>query len=150
MTNLRRYYLWFFLICFMVTLLMGVIAALLPQGLGMVITAVPYLTAMIAVLFRFLKQEKRAPTQAERKKLTLGFSLIFWGYNLLGVLLGLAIFSLRDPEVFQNFLLYLQQPQFISIILIMFLVLAIPLYLITYWFYGKQAQRMATKMFGSK
>jgi hypothetical protein len=29
----------------------------------------------------------------------------------------------------------------------MFLLLAIPLYLITYWFYGKQAQRMAQKMF---
>ncbi|MEC8057438.1 MAG: ABZJ_00895 family protein, partial [Pseudomonadota bacterium] len=67
-----------------------------------------------------------------------------------GVLLGLTIFSIRDPEVFQNFVLYLQQPQFISIILIMFLVLAIPLYLITYWFYGKQAQRMAAKMFESK
>ncbi len=150
MTNLRRYYLWFFLICFIMTLIMGVIAALLPQGVGGIVTAVPYLVAVIAVLFRFLKQEKRAPSQQERKKLTLGFSLIFWGYNLLGVLLGLTIFSIRDPEVFQNFLLYLQQPQFISIILIMFLVLAIPLYLITYWFYGKQAQRMAAKMFESK
>ncbi|WP_171496040.1 ABZJ_00895 family protein [Acinetobacter ursingii] len=150
MTNLRRYYLWFFLICFIMTLIMGVIAALLPQGVGGIVTAVPYLVAVIAVLFRFLKQEKRAPSQQERKKLTLGFSLIFWGYNLLGVLVGLNIFSIRDPEVFQNFLLYLQQPQFISIILIMFLVLAIPLYLITYWFYGKQAQRMAAKMFESK
>lgn len=150
MTNLRRYYLWFFLICFIMTLIMGVIAALLPQGVGGIVTAVPYLVAVIAVLFRFLKQEKRAPSQQERKKLTLGFSLIFWGYNLLGVLVGLTIFSIRDPEVFKNFVLYLQQPQFISIILIMFLVLAIPLYLITYWFYGKQAQRMAAKMFESK
>ena len=32
--------------------------------------------------------------------------------------------------------------------LIMFLMIAIPLYLLTYWFYGKQAQRMAEKMFG--
>jgi hypothetical protein len=131
------------------TLIMGVIAALLPQGVGGIVTAVPYLVAVIAVLFRFLKQENAH--QANRSvKLTLGFTLIFWGYNLLGVLLGLTIFSIRDPEVFQNFVLYLQQPQFISIILIMFLVLAIPLYLITYWFYGKQAQRMAAKMFESK
>jgi hypothetical protein len=44
-------------------------------------------------------------------------------------------------------MLYLKQPQFLSIMLIMLLMLAIPLYLITYWFYGKQAQRMASKMF---
>ncbi|MEX7655594.1 ABZJ_00895 family protein, partial [Pseudomonas aeruginosa] len=69
MTNLRRYYLWFFLICFIMTLIMGVIAALLPQGVGGIVTAVPYLVAVIAVLFRFLKQEKRAPSQQERKKL---------------------------------------------------------------------------------
>ncbi len=147
MTHLRRYYLWFFGICFVMTLLMGVIAAVLPSQFGGIVTAIPYLVAIIVVLFRFLKHEKRAPTQPERKKLTLGFSLIFWGYNLLGVLIGLFIFSRKDPEVFQNFLLYLQQPEFISIVVIMILLLAIPLYLITYWFYGKQAQRMAEKMF---
>lgn len=147
MTALRRYYLWFFFICFALTLIGGVIAAVLPQGMGGIVTAIPYLIAMIVVLFQFLKREKRAPTQQERKKLTLGFTLIFWGYNFLGVLLGLIIFARQDPEIFQNFLLYLQQPQFISIALIMILLLAIPLYLITYWFYGKQAQRMADKMF---
>ncbi|WP_120429379.1 ABZJ_00895 family protein [Acinetobacter baylyi] len=147
MTALRRYYLWFFLICFILTLIGGVIAAVLPAGMGGIVTAIPYLVAMIVVLFQFLKREQRAPTQQERKKLTLGFTLIFWGYNFLGVLLGLVIFARQDAEIFQNFLLYLQQPQFISIALIMILLLAIPLYLITYWFYGKQAQRMADKMF---
>lgn len=147
MTALRRYYLWFFLICFILTLIGGVIAAVLPVGMGGIVTAIPYLVAMIVVLFQFLKREQRAPTQQERKKLTLGFTLIFWGYNFLGVLLGLVIFARQDAEIFQNFLLYLQQPQFISIALIMILLLAIPLYLITYWFYGKQAQRMADKMF---
>lgn len=147
MTALRRYYLWFFLICFILTLIGGVIAAVLPVGMGGIVTAIPYLVAMIVVLFQFLKSEQRAPTQQERKKLTLGFTLIFWGYNFLGVLLGLVIFARQDAEIFQNFLLYLQQPQFITIALIMILLLAIPLYLITYWFYGKQAQRMADKMF---
>ncbi|KAF2369589.1 MULTISPECIES: ABZJ_00895 family protein [Acinetobacter] len=147
MTALRRYYLWFFLICFILTLIGGVIAAVLPAGMGGIVTAIPYLVAMIVVLFQFLKREQRAPTQQERKKLTLGFTLIFWGYNFLGVLLGLVIFARQDAEIFQNFLLYLQQPQFITIALIMILLLAIPLYLITYWFYGKQAQRMADKMF---
>ena len=60
---------------------------------------------------------------------------------------GLALFSRKDPEVWQNFMLYLQQANFISLILILLLVLAIPLYLITWWFYGKQAQRMAAKMY---
>lgn len=147
MTALRRYFIWFFLICLLTTLIAGVVAAILPIGVGGIVTALPYLVAMIAVLYQFLKREKRAPTQQERKKLTLGFTLIFWGYNCAGVLLGLYLFSRNDPEIIQNFLLYLQQPQFVSLIAIMVLVLAIPLYLITYWFYGKQAQRMADKMF---
>ncbi|WP_336147407.1 ABZJ_00895 family protein [Acinetobacter soli] len=147
MTALRRYFIWFFLICLLTTLIAGVVAAILPIGVGGIVTAVPYLVAMIVVLYQFLKREKRAPTQQERKKLTLGFTLIFWGYNCASVLLGLYLFSRNDPEIIQNFLLYLQQPQFVSLIAIMVLVLAIPLYLITYWFYGKQAQRMADKMF---
>lgn len=116
--------------------------------MGAVLTIVPYLVAMILVLFNFLKKEQRAPTQAERKKFTLGFSLIYWGYNLVFLILGIAIATRSNPNAWQDFLLYLQQPQFMSIVVIMFLLIAIPLYLLTYWFYGKQAQRMAAKMFG--
>lgn len=90
---------------------------------------------------------KNAPQRSKNEKTDFGFHLNFWGYNCAGVLLGLYLFSRNDPEIIQNFLLYLQQPQFVSLIAIMVLVLAIPLYLITYWFYGKQAQRMADKMF---
>ncbi|AUC05823.1 ABZJ_00895 family protein [Acinetobacter lwoffii] len=148
MLPLSRYFIWFFVICFIFTCICGVLAALLPMGMGAVLTIVPYLVAMIWVLFKFLKQQKRAPTQAERKKFTLGFSLIYWGYNLLFLLLGIVIAIRSNPNAWQDFLLYLQQPQFMSIVLIMFLMIAIPLYLLTYWFYGKQAQRMAEKMFG--
>jgi hypothetical protein len=63
-------------------------------------------------------------------------------------MVGLVIFARKDPEVWQNFLLYLKQPQFLFTVLAMWLMIAIPLYLITYWFYGAQAQRMAKKMFG--
>lgn len=59
-----------------------------------------------------------------------------------------GFFSQNDPEVLKTFVMYLQNTQFLLTALIMLLMLAIPLYLITYWFYGKQAQRMATKMFG--
>lgn len=120
----------------------------MPTGMGAVLTIVPYLVAMIWVLFKFLKKEQRAPTQVERKKFTLGFSLIYWGYNLAFLILGIAIATRSNPNAWQDFLLYLQQPQFMSIVVIMFLLIAIPLYLLTYWFYGKQAQRMAAKMFG--
>ena len=126
----------------------GVLAALLPMGMGGILTALPYLFAMIIVLYIFLKQQCRAPTDQERKKFTLVYTFIFWGYNFIGVLLGIVIFSKNDPEIWQNFLLYMQQPEFLVTAMIMILLLAIPLYLITYWFYGKQAQRMAAKMFG--
>ncbi|WP_436898213.1 ABZJ_00895 family protein [Acinetobacter gyllenbergii] len=147
MISLRLYYLWFFIICFTVTLLAGVLAAILPNSIGGVLTAVPYLIAIIVILFKFLKQQRRAPTPQERKRLSIGFSLIFWGYNACGLLLGLFIFARKDPEVWQNFLLYLKQPQFLLTVLAMWFVIAVPLFLITYWFYGPQAQRMANKMF---
>ena len=148
MLSLNKYFLWFFLICLGLSMVAGVLAALLPMGMGGILTALPYLFAMIIVLYIFLKQQRRAPTDQERKKFTLAYTLIFWGYNFVGVLLGIAIFSKNDPEIWQNFLLYMQQPEFLVTAMIMILLLAIPLYLITYWFYGKQAQRMAAKMFG--
>lgn len=147
MISLRLYYLWFFIICFTATLLAGVLAAILPNSIGGVLTAVPYLIAIIVILFKFLKRQRRAPTPQERKRLSIGFSLIFWGYNACGLLLGLFIFARKDPEVWQNFLLYLKQPQFLLTVLAMWFVIAVPLFLITYWFYGPQAQRMANKMF---
>ena len=146
--SLTRYFLWFFLFCFIFTCICGVLAALLPTGMGGILTIVPYLMAMILVLYKFLKQQHRAPTDQERKKITLGFTLIFWGYNVFFLLVGLLIFAKNDPDIWQNFLLYIQNPQFMSVVLIMFLLIAIPLYILTYWFYGKQAQRMADKMFG--
>ena len=148
MVSLTRYFLMFFIICLVMTCICGVVAALLPQGLGGILTIVPYLVAMIVVLFRFLKNMRRAPTQAERKKITLGFTLIFWLYNFSFLLIGIAIFSRHDPEIWQNLLLYIQHPQFISIMIIMLMLMAIPSYLLTYWFFGPQAKRMAIKMFG--
>lgn len=149
MVSLTKYYLWFFLLCLWLTLVAGVVAALLPAQIAGIVTAFPYLIAMIIVLKLFLKHHRRAPTDQERKKFTLAYTLIFWGYNLAGIAFGLWFFARKDPEVWLNFVQVLKQGQFISLIVIMALLLAIPLYLITYWFYGKQAQRMANKMFGS-
>ncbi len=146
--SLKRYFLIFFIICVLSSCLCGVLAALLPVGLGGILTAAPYLIAMIWSLYIFLKRNQRAPTQPERKCLTLGYTFIFWGYNIAFLMGGVALFARTDPEIWQNFLLYLQQPQFVSLVVIMGLILAIPLYLLTYWFYGPQAKRMAVKMFG--
>ncbi|MCO8042843.1 ABZJ_00895 family protein [Acinetobacter bohemicus] len=148
MVPLTRYFLWFFFLCFVFTCICGVLAALMPTGMGAILTIVPYLVAMIWVLFKFLKQQRRAPSATERKKFSLGFSLIYWGYNLAFLILGIVIATRSNPNAWQDFLLYLQQPQFVSIVVIMFLLIAIPLYLLTYWFYGKQAQRMAAKTSG--
>lgn len=148
MVSLGKYFLWFFGLCLVLTMIAGVLAAILPNQIAGVVTALPYLIAMIVVLFLFLKQQRRAPTPQERKKLCLGFSLIFWFYNLLGVFIGVLIFSQYDPEVWQVFISSMQNLRFMLTSLLMLLLIAIPLYLISYWFYGKQAQRMALKMFG--
>lgn len=68
--------------------------------------------------------------------------------NLITVFAGIVLFAKNDPEIWKTFVLYMQSSQFLISALVMLLILAIPLYLITYWFYGKQAQRMANKMFG--
>ena len=148
MVSLNKYYLWFFLLCLGLTLIAGVVAALLPPQVAGIVTALPYMFAMIFVLNLFIKQQRRAPTDQERKKFTLAYTLIFWGYNIAGVLFGVFLFSRKDPEVWQNFVLYMTNGKFLSLTIIMIMILAIPLYLITYWFYGKQAQRMAAKKFG--
>jgi len=98
MPSLTRYYLQFFLWCLGLTLVVGVVAALLPAGLGGILTIIPYMAAMIITLYKFLNQQGRAPSQRERKRLTLGFTLIFWGYNLSFLVLGLVWFSRKDPE----------------------------------------------------
>lgn len=79
MISLRLYYLWFFIICLVLTLLTGVLAAFLPNSIGGILTAMPYLIAIILVLFKFLRQQRRAPTAQEQKRFTLVFSLIFLG-----------------------------------------------------------------------
>lgn len=150
MLSLKKYYVWFFCLCLAFTLIAGVLAALLPSAMAGIVTALPYLIAMIIVLYKFINQQQRAPSDQERKKMSLGFTLIFWGYNFLGIFLGILFFSRKDPEVWQNFLVYIQNGNFISLSLIMILMLAIPLYLITYWFYGPQAKRMANKMVVNK
>lgn len=147
MVSLNKYFLWFFLLCLVLTMIAGILAAILPNEIASVFTALPYLLAMIIVLYRFLKQQHRAPTDQECRSLTLGFTLIFWSYNILGVFVGVWFFSRNDPEIWQSFIAYMQNIRFLSTILIMLLLLAVPLFLITYWFYGTQAKRMAAKMF---
>ena len=77
MVSLNKYFLWFFLLCLVLTMIAGILAAILPNEIAGVFTALPYLLAMIIVLYRFLKQQRRAPTDQERRNLTLGFTLIF-------------------------------------------------------------------------
>ncbi len=147
MVSLNKYFLWFFILCLVLTMIAGVLAALLPNPIAGALTAIPYLAAMISVLHLFLKQQRRAPTDSECKKLTIGYTLIFWSYNLFGVFVGVLIFSKSDPEVWQTFIAYMSNLRFLGTTLVMIMMLGIPLYLITNWFYGKQAQRMAMKMF---
>lgn len=147
MVSLNKYFLWFFLLCLVLTMIAGILVAILPNEIAGAFTAIPYLLAVIIVLYRFLKQQRRAPTDQERRSLTLGFTLIFWSYNVLGVFAGVWFFSRNDPEIWLSFIAYMQNIRFLSTMLIMLLLLAVPLFLITYWFYGTQAKRMAAKMF---
>lgn len=148
MFALTKYYLWFLLFCFIYTMVTGVVAALIPNEIAAALITMPYLAAMITVLYLFLKQKRRAPTAIEQRHFTIAFILIFWLFNVIGVVGSVLYFAQVEPAIWTNFLMYLTQLQFVSIVIAMVIVVSIPLVLITIWFYGKQAQRMALRMFG--
>lgn len=125
----------------------GVIAALIPNELAMFMLTFPYLASMISVLYIFLKQQGRAPTVIEKRYFTIAFILLFWLFNLLSIISCIAYFALETPSIWSDYLGYLHNQQFLLLILAMVVAVSIPFVLITLWFYGKQAQRMAKRMF---
>lgn len=148
--SLKKYYAWFLLFCFLMTCISGVLATVLPRELSLVFMVLPYLVSMIAVLYLFLRQHRRAPTVEERKRFTLSLNLLFWLFNLSGFFLGLLWTSFSEPEIWQYTMKMLFQPATLMIIGLFFIVIALPLIAVTFWFYGKQAERMALKMFGHR
>ena len=144
-----RYFLRFFLYLVLFTMVIGVVAALLPQGVGQILTAFPFLISMLLLLFRFLKQERRAPTQQERNRFSFIYVLIFFLYNYVFAVLGPLIFNLSLPNIFELWLQQAFDGQFQALLISRLLIFMIPFYLIVFWFYGPQAKRMAEKMFSS-
>ncbi len=122
------------------------ISVFLPATIAFILVAVPYLVAMIWTLFHFLKKNQRAPTQAERVRFTFGFALIFLFYNLIFQLIGVVVFSIHDQQVWDSFIYSIQQSDFLIIMFGMLFITILPLTILTYWFYGKQAQRMVDQI----
>ena len=145
-----QYFLRFFIYLVLFTLVAGLIAAFLPNVVGQIITAFPFLIAMILVLFRFLKQNRRAPTTKERNRFSLVYVLIFFLYNYIFAVFGPLLANVKLENVLNLWMEHALNPNFQSLLVSKLLIFMIPFYLITYWFYGPQAQRMAAKMFPSQ
>ncbi|MBF7683513.1 hypothetical protein I2F27_09285 [Acinetobacter sp. B5B] len=122
---------------------------LLPKSLAMIFMVMPYLLSMISVLYIFLKQQKRAPTRQEMFRFAWVFNLLFWGFNLTGFLLSYMWQAWSHPEidVWQFIQLYMLQPQILLVALFIVIMIGLPFYLVTLWFFGPQARRMAQHMF---
>ncbi|MBU3846302.1 MAG: ABZJ_00895 family protein [Candidatus Acinetobacter avistercoris] len=150
MAFLGKYFLRFFIYCVVLTMIFGVLAALLPNAIAPILTAFPFLIAMILVLYHFLKTEKRAPTRPERNKIAIGFVAIFFIYNIIFALLGPLIFNWKVENVVSIWLNFITHKQFLLQLITQLMMYMIPLYIITFWFYGLQSQRMAKKMFSSE
>ena len=144
------YALRFFIYLVLFTMLAGIVAALLPNVVGQVITAFPFLIAMILVLFRFLKQQGRAPSTKERNQFSLLFVLIFFLYNYIFAVFGPLIFNFTVPNVMELWRQQAWNQDFQLLLLSKLMIFMIPFYLVTFWFYGAQAKRMAAKMFPSQ
>lgn len=131
-------------------MLAGILAALLPKEVGQVLTALPFLIAMILVLFRFLKNERRAPSKIERNRFSLLYVVIFFLFNYVFAVIGPLIFNLNLPNIWSLWWTAATDAQFQISLLTHLLIFMIPFYLISFWFYGPQAKRMAAKMFPSQ
>ncbi|TCB49560.1 hypothetical protein E0H80_11225 [Acinetobacter sp. ANC 4779] len=129
-------------------MLAGIVAGFLPNIVGQVLTAFPYLIAIVLVLFKFIRNEQRAPTKMERNRFSLIFVFIFFLYNYVFAIFGPLIFNFRQPGIFELWLNFVSQSEFQLMLISRLLIFMIPFYLISFWFYGKQAERMAKKMFG--
>ncbi|WP_425917994.1 ABZJ_00895 family protein [Acinetobacter sp. TSRC1-2] len=145
---MSKYFLRFFIYLILFTLLAGIIAGFLPNVVGQVLTAFPYLIAMILVLFKFIRHEQHAPTQTERNRFSLIFVLIFFLYNYIFAIFGQLIFNFSQPNIFELWWNFVSQSEFQLLLISRLLIFMIPFYLISFWFYGQQAQRMAKKMLG--
>ncbi|AOA59080.1 ABZJ_00895 family protein [Acinetobacter larvae] len=147
MRGLSIYFLWFFVFCLLFSLLGGMVISLLNPDLAMGLLAVPYLLAMIATLYVFLKKQRQAPTTQQRLLLSFGYIVIFWLYSAAGIVSTIYYFSRQDAQIWQEFLANIQNLQFLFFILVVALAVSLPLFFVTSWFYGPQAQRMAAQMF---
>ncbi|MBP7782986.1 MAG: ABZJ_00895 family protein [Acinetobacter sp.] len=144
---MSKYFLRFFIYLVLFTMLAGILAALFPKEVGQVLTAFPFLIAMILVLFRFLKNEERAPSNMERNHFSLLYVVIFFLFNYVFAVIGPLIFNLNLPNILSVWWKAAIDAQFQISLITHLLIFMIPFYLISFWFYGPQAKRMAAKMF---
>ena len=147
MAVLSKYFLRFFLYCVVLTMIFGFITTLVPNSVARLFTAFPFLIAMVLVLYHLIKKEQRAPTRLERNKISLGLILIFFFYNICFALLGPLLFNWQVENIISIWLSSIGQKEFLFQLIAQLMMYMIPLYVITWWFYGKQAQRMAAKMY---
>ena len=147
---MSKYFLRFFIYLVLFTMLAGILAALFPTEVGQVLTAFPFLIAMILVLFRFLKNEQRAPSTIERNRFSLLYVVIFFLFNYIFAVIGSLIFNLSLPNILSIWWKAATDAQFQMSLITHLLIFMIPFYLISFWFYGPQAKRMAAKMFSSQ
>ena len=147
---MSKYFLRFFIYLVLFTMLAGILAALFPTEVGQVLTAFPFLIAMILVLLRFLKNEQRAPSTIERNRFSLLYVVIFFLFNYIFAVIGPLIFNLSLPNILSIWWKAATDAQFQMSLITHLLIFMIPFYLISFWFYGPQAKRMAAKMFSSQ
>lgn len=142
-----QYFIRFFIYLVLFTMMAGIIAAMTPVTIGQLMTAFPFLIASILVLFNFLKRERRAPSSVERNRFSLIYIFIFFLFNYIFAVIGPLIFNLNLANIWALWWKAATDPQFQFSLISQLLIFMIPFYLITFWFYGPQAKRMAAKMF---
>ena len=92
----------------------------------------------------------KALSTIERNRFSLLYVVIFFLFNYIFAVIGSLIFNLSLPNILSIWWKAATDAQFQMSLITHLLIFMIPFYLISFWFYGPQAKRMAAKMFSSQ
>ncbi|KAA8735285.1 hypothetical protein F4V57_00330 [Acinetobacter qingfengensis] len=141
MSNLFSSYCYFLLWLIVLTVLLGIIGAFLPQFFSMLIL-MPYVIAFYLMTNRFLKHYHRLPDKKQRMQLSTGCATIFWCYSIVAGYIGLMLTQKTLTPDFSSLWLALHNQTFVIFLIGLFLCVNALLVGLGYWFLGKPAARM--------
>ncbi|RYY78161.1 MAG: hypothetical protein EOO69_11930 [Moraxellaceae bacterium] len=139
--SLKKYYWAYFGLYILFNVILFAVSFFIDFG-----SSLSFLTAFVAAISTgqiFVKDQRRAPNPAEKKRLVWGSLAISWGSSLLLTLVALALMTWAGDNM--AFIQTLRSGVFLLTMLVILMVLLLISYAMTSWAYGGMANRFALK-----